>query len=284
MVLSLALLGVKLTWASSHFQRSGDCWQIQKMCGWTWRTRPLLPCFLQDKDRSDLHSSFRYLQTMKRMELRAYPECWRSPSSRCLRKRGRSGFRAQAWPGPQSECSTECGSPPGCQRIIRSSSTLHLHSAVIVYFVTVTDLFEADIRDVPQDTFHCVCPFPLTQGILLSPNNINVMRDVIRSVVPRLPLALALKPGVDVVGSAGISWELMGKYFTVLPHYLSWIQIHSNMKEGNIVTHVPGADKHCDHVWFRLFRVFVLHLLKQLAEPLPFLVRHNRTISDNKRI
>lgn len=37
------------------------------------------------------------------------------------------------------------------------------------------------------------------------------------------------------------------------------------------VTHVPGANKHRDHVWFRLFRVFVLHLLKQLAEGLPFL-------------
>lgn len=37
------------------------------------------------------------------------------------------------------------------------------------------------------------------------------------------------------------------------------------------VTHVPGANEHRDHVWFRLFRVFVLHLLKQLAEGLPFL-------------
>lgn len=37
------------------------------------------------------------------------------------------------------------------------------------------------------------------------------------------------------------------------------------------VTHVPGANEHCDHVWFRLFRVLVLHLLKQLAEGLPFL-------------
>lgn len=43
------------------------------------------------------------------------------------------------------------------------------------------------------------------------------------------------------------------------------------MRDGSRVTHVPGPNEHCDHVWFRFFGVFVLHLLKQLAETFPFL-------------
>lgn len=35
-----------LTWAFSHFPRSGGCWQSQRTCRWTWRTRRLLPCCL----------------------------------------------------------------------------------------------------------------------------------------------------------------------------------------------------------------------------------------------
>lgn len=38
--------GDNLTWAFSHFRRSGDCWQSQKTCRWTWRTLPPLPCCL----------------------------------------------------------------------------------------------------------------------------------------------------------------------------------------------------------------------------------------------
>lgn len=37
---------------------------------------------------------------------------------------------------------------------------------------------------------------------------------------------------------------------------------NSNVYDVSIVTHVPGAKKHCDHVRLRLFRVLVLHLLK----------------------
>lgn len=40
-----------------------------------------------------------------------------------------------------------------------------------------------------------------------------------------------------------------------------------------LVTHVPGAHKHGDHVRLGLLRVFVLHLLKQLAETFSLLVR-----------
>lgn len=40
------------------------------------------------------------------------------------------------------------------------------------------------------------------------------------------------------------------------------------------VTHVPGAYKHSDHVWFWLFGMFVFHLLKQLAKTFSLLPRH----------
>lgn len=82
------------------------------------------------------------------------------------------------------------------------------------YFVAVTHLFKADVCDAPQDILHCVDPLPLSQRILLTPNDIEIMRDVIRGVVPRLPLALTLKPGVDVGGWIGISCGFM-EYFTV---------------------------------------------------------------------
>lgn len=71
--------------------------------------------------------------------------------------------------------------------------------------VPVRYLFEADAGEVPQDSFHRLGQLPLAQRVLLSPDNVNVVRDVLGGVVPRLPLALALEPGPDVVGRAGVS-------------------------------------------------------------------------------
>lgn len=66
-------------------------------------------------------------------------------------------------------------------------------------------LFKADVGDIPQDTFDGVCPVPLTHRVLLRPDDVEVVWDVICGVVPRLPLALALEPGFDVGGRSGIS-------------------------------------------------------------------------------
>lgn len=138
----------------------------------------------------------------------AYPRCWRFLSSRCLKKHERSCFHAQAWPGPRYEYSTVCELPPGCLEMFRIFESLVLCVCIqlqIQNFATVTHLFKANVCDVPQDTFHCICPFSLTQRILLSPNDIKIMWNMICCVILCLPLALTLKPGVDVRGRAGIS-------------------------------------------------------------------------------
>lgn len=66
-------------------------------------------------------------------------------------------------------------------------------------------LFEADAGEVPQDSFHRVGQLSLAQRILLSPDDVNVVWDVIGSVVSRFALALTLKPRADVVGRTGVS-------------------------------------------------------------------------------
>lgn len=76
----------------------------------------------------------------------------------------------------------------------------------------VSYLFEADVCDVPQGILHYVGPFPLTQRILLSPDHIDIVRDVVCSVVSSFALAFALKPGVDVERRRGISYWFIERH------------------------------------------------------------------------
>ena len=76
---------------------------------------------------------------------------------------------------------------------------------VLLTVLVLTHLFKADVCDFPQDSFHRVCPLPFTQRILLSPDDVEIVRDVICRVIACLPLALTLKPRVDVVGRTGVS-------------------------------------------------------------------------------
>lgn len=45
-------------------------------------------------------------------------------------------------------------------------------------------------------------------------------------------------------------------------------------------THVPGANEDGDHVWFRLLRMFILHLLEKLAEAFSLLGIEGQTDSE----
>lgn len=67
-----------------------------------------------------------------------------------------------------------------------------------------THLLEADVCDALQDVLHRVGPLPLAQRILLRPDHVEVMRDVVGAVVSRLPLAFALKPRFKVVGGGSV--------------------------------------------------------------------------------
>ena len=94
-------------------------------------------------------------------------------------------------------------------------------------FVRVTHLFKADVCDVPQDAFHHVSPLPLAQRILLSPDDVKVMRDVIGGVVLCPPLALTLKPRADVVGRTGISCRFIKNIWLRCYFIYQEIKIHS---------------------------------------------------------
>lgn len=135
-----------------------------------------------------------------------YLECWQFLSSHCQKKHGRSGSHAPAWRGRWSECSTECEWPPGCETLPWSVLIGHY----TLTCVSVSYLFEADAGEVPQDSFHRVGQLPLAQRILLGPDNVDVVWDVIGGVVSRFPLALTLKPWADVVGRSGVScrWKV----------------------------------------------------------------------------
>lgn len=117
-------------------------------------------------------------------------------------------------------------------------------------FVTVTHLLEANVCDIPQDTFQCVGPFSLTQRILLSANDINIMWNMICGVILCFPQTLTLKPRVNVVGRTSITCGF-GDLF--LDNQLHIIQMKSITKCEIVITHIPGANEHSDHVWFRLF-------------------------------
>ena len=92
------------------------------------------------------------------------------------------------------------------------------------------------------------------------------MWDVICRVFLCHALDLTLKPGVNVLRRTSISCGFENLFL-----YHQFIQMYSTAEYHIVVTHVPGANKHCDHVWFRLFKVLVLHLLKQLTEAFSFL-------------
>lgn len=145
-------------------------------------------------------------------------------------------------------------------------------------FVTATHLLEADVGDVPQDALQCFEPLSLSQRIFLSPNDVNIVWDMICCVILRLPLTLTLKPGVNLVGRTSISCGLF------LDDQLCISQMDSITKCETLITHIPGANKHPDHVGFGLFWVFVLHLLKQLTEAFSFLESqsHSRQLKENK--
>lgn len=94
----------------------------------------------------------------------------------------------------------------------------------------VAHLFEVHIGDLPQHAFHRVGPLPLTQRILLSADDVDVVRDVIRCVVSRLPLALTLEPGVDVGWRTGIACELRENWLAVSLLLPSWFKVRWNLK------------------------------------------------------
>lgn len=176
------------------------------MFRWTWKILPLLPCFLQRIEVPQwtlvliCDESFKALWRSRT----AYPKCWQSPSSHYLKTHERSCFHALAWPAPQSECSRVCESPPDVWRcLIYSGSCSALELSCL--FVTVTHLLEANVCDIPQNTFQCVGPLSVTQRILLSANDINVMWNMICSVVLCLPQTLTLKPRINVVGRTSIT-------------------------------------------------------------------------------
>lgn len=68
-----------------------------------------------------------------------------------------------------------------------------------------TYLLEADVGDVAQHALHRVGPLPLAQRVLLGPDHVQVVGDVVGAVVPRLPLTFALEPGGDVVWRPRVS-------------------------------------------------------------------------------
>lgn len=90
----------------------------------------------------------------------------------------------------------------------RSAVTLPLY---------VAHLFEVHIGDLPQHAFHRVGPLALAQRILLSADDVDVVRDVIGRVVSRPPLAFTLEPGLDVGWRTGIACELMENWLSVSP-------------------------------------------------------------------
>lgn len=59
--------------------------------------------------------------------------------------------------------------------------------------------FEADTGDFLQGLPQGLQPFLLPLGILLGANHIDVMRNVVSSVITGLPLSLGEKPGGDLL-------------------------------------------------------------------------------------
>lgn len=59
--------------------------------------------------------------------------------------------------------------------------------------------FEADAGDFLQGLPQGLQPFLLSLGILLCANHIDVMRNVVSSVITGLPLPLGEKPGGDLL-------------------------------------------------------------------------------------
>ena len=73
----------------------------------------------------------------------------------------------------------------------------------------MSHLLEAEVSDVAQCVLQGVSPKRLSQLVLLSSNDVDVMRDVVGGVVSCLSLALTLEPRLHVVGRTASSCGFM---------------------------------------------------------------------------
>lgn len=61
--------------------------------------------------------------------------------------------------------------------------------------------------DFLQGVFEDLQPLLLSQGVLLGADYVDVMGDVISRVIPRLSLPLGEKPGRDLLGRGGVTFN-----------------------------------------------------------------------------
>lgn len=67
--------------------------------------------------------------------------------------------------------------------------------------------FKSHAGDFLQGVFEYLQPLLLSQGVLLGADHIDVMGDVIRRVIPCLSLPLGEKPGRDLLGRGGVTFN-----------------------------------------------------------------------------
>lgn len=67
--------------------------------------------------------------------------------------------------------------------------------------------FKSHAGDFLKGVFEDLQPLLLSQGVLLGADHVDVVGDVVSRVIPRLPLPLGEKPGRDLLGRGGVTFN-----------------------------------------------------------------------------
>lgn len=89
--------------------------------------------------------------------------------------------------------------------------------------VATAHCFKSHAGDFLQGMFEYLQPLLLSQGVLLGADHVNVMGDVISRVIPRLSLPLGEKPGRDLLGRGGVTFNSKTQH-QVSQRYIGRIQ------------------------------------------------------------
>jgi len=96
--------------------------------------------------------------------------------------------------------------------------------------------FEADAGDFLQGLPQGLQPFLLSLGILLSANDVDVMRNVVSGVISGLPLPLGEKPGGDLL------WGRSSAFYQQIKHQSKSVYVQPNPGHRKLINTRKGTE------------------------------------------
>lgn len=137
-------------------------------------------------------------------------------------------------------------------------------------------MFEVNVSIAAKGCFDMFCPLSLPLRVFLSPQGVDVMREQSDRLVRGVSQTTARHPRLQAARRRGTTCVTQNK---TINHQNNLLPPPQHINESfvkqtiimSMLTHIPGANKHRDHVRFTQLRVPGFHHLEELAEGVTFL-------------